>query len=84
MAAIEVLVITIDGKEHKLTLKSYNSSVLLLQLPLKMRNLIKRVESNGEKVLSTEVTFKGDWNMLLLDRFTSGLEKRNVKWKWEL
>ena len=84
MAEIEILVNTVEGKEHKLKLKSYNCITLLAKLPLKMRNLVKEVESNGKKVLSTEVIFRGDWNMLMLDRFVDGLEKRGIKWTWEL
>ena len=84
MVSIEVVVTTEDGQEHNLKLKSWNCGILLAKLLRKMGGLVKQVESNGQKVLSTEVTFKGEWNMLVLKPFTDGLDKRNIQWRWEL
>ena len=84
MVNVEILVTTEDGQEHNLKLKSWNCGILLAKLMRKMRGLVKQVENNGKKVLSTEVIFKGDWNMLILHQFTKGLDDRGIKWTWEL
>jgi len=84
MTEIEISVLMESGKEHNLKVKSGSCSFLLAKLPLKMRSLIKKAESDGEKVLQTEVIFKGNWNMLILYQFTKGLDKRGIKWTWEL
>jgi len=84
LTEIEISVLMKSGKEHNLKLKSGSCSFLLAKLPWKMRNFVKKVELDGEKVLQTEVIFKGEWNMTVLYGFTKGLDKRGIKWTWEL
>jgi len=84
MVGIEITVLTQDGQEHKLELESGNSVILLAKLSRKMGQLVKEVENNGNKVIHQEVTFKGSWNMLVLNRFVKGLDKRAIYWNWEL
>lgn len=84
MVGIEINVLTEDGQEQKLELESGNLVILMAKFYRKLGQLVKEVENNGKKVLNREVVFRGSWNMLILDRFTKGLDKRNIQWRWEL
>lgn len=84
MVGIEILVITEGGKEYNEQLESGSLMLLLTRLPRRLNNIVKRVENGGKRIFEQQVTFKGDWNFLVLNRFTKGLDKRGVKWTWEL
>lgn len=84
MVGITIKVETEDGKDHIMESESAFMSVLLTKLPRNLRNLVKKVENNGKKVINQEVLFIGDWNFVIINRFTKGLDKRGVKWKWEM